>query len=78
MAKVVKELPTVLSAPWSQWTDGQTWQLDTRKDFSVPTTPAKARQAAYAWGRRNGYRGSFRTEGAYTLYLTFTQEDGAA
>ena len=76
MAETVKALPTVLTAPWRTYADGQTWKLDTRTDLDPPTTAAKARQAAYAWGRRNGYVGSFRTEGDYVLYLTFTKPKG--
>lgn len=78
MAKTVKELPTTLTAPWRKYADGQTWKLDTTKDLDPPTTAAKARQAAYAWGRRNGYVGNFRTEGEHVLYLTFSPEAGAA
>lgn len=69
MAKTVDALPTVETAPWRKYADGQAWQLDTQTDLEPPTTAAKARQAAYAWARRNGFVGNFRTDGDSTLFL---------
>jgi len=77
MAKAVPELPSVESAPWRQYADGQTWKIDTTTDLDPPSTPSKARQAAYAWARRNGFQGTFRTEGDRTLYMRFVPNDEA-
>lgn len=73
MAKTVPELPSVETAPWRQYADGETWEINTKRDLSPATTAAKARQAAYAWARRNGFRGEFRTDGDYTLFLKLTK-----
>lgn len=68
MAERVGALPTTETAPWRKFADGEVWCLDTRTDLGEPTTPNKARQACYAWARRNGFKGTFRTDGDL-LYL---------
>lgn len=72
MAEPVNEMPSNKTAPWARYADGQTWELDTTTDLEPPSTPTRARHAAYAWGRRNGYIVSCRTRGESTLYVQFT------
>lgn len=54
MARVVDSMPTdsVAKYPWSEWLDGQVWELTAGEDFTV--SPKDLRAMAYAKGQRLG------------------------
>lgn len=68
------EIPQAFTslAKWSDWADGEAWEVDCMTDLTRPSDPTKAANAARHWARTNGYNASIQRGGPDKLILKFT------